>query len=181
MMNIKIRPLTEADTEEFQALRLRALREHPEAFAQSYESQLHTPMPDVARRLRETSEATHDFILGMFSEDTLIGMVGFRRERGEKVMHKGSVWGMYVAAEAQGHGLGRMLIRDAISRAAQMPGLEQINLAVVSDNASARNLYLSLGFEVYGREKRAVIVNGEYLDDEFMTLFLDRQAHTREA
>ena len=181
MMSSNIRPLTEADAEEFQALRLRALREHPEAFTQSYESQLHTPMPDVARRLRETSEAAHDFILGAFSGDALVGMVGFRRNRGEKVRHKGSIWGMYVAAEAQGQGLGRMMMQDAISRAARAPGIEQINLAVVSGNASARSLYLSLGFEVYGRERRAIIVNREYHDDEFMTLFLSRQPHAIEA
>ena len=169
----KIRPLTEADAEIYHALRLRALREHPAAFAQPYESQAATPMRDVARRLRETSDAPHDFILGMFSDDALIGMVGFSRERRERVRHKGSIWGMYIAAEAQGHGLGRALMREAIGVASQMPGLEQISLGVISGNAYARNLYISLGFESYGMERRAILIDGEYHDDELMQLFLD--------
>ena len=48
--NAKIRLLSEADAEIYHELRLRALKEHPAAFAQPYESQAATPMSDVARR-----------------------------------------------------------------------------------------------------------------------------------
>ena len=168
-----MRLLTEADAAIYHALRLRALREHPASFAQPYESQAATSLDAVARRLRETDDAPHDFILGIFAGDALIGMVGFRRERGDRLQHKGSIWGMYIAAEAQGRGLGRILIREAISRASASPGLEQINLGVISGNDQARSLYISLGFEPYGLEKRAIVVNGEYHDDELMQLFLD--------
>ena len=172
-INAHIRPLTEADAEIYHALRLRALREHPSAFAQPYESHAATPMSDVVQRLKEASESPYDFILGLFSDDAFIGMVGFRRERGDRLRHKGTIWGMYVAAEAQGRGLGRALMREAISRASSMPGLEQMSLGVISGNEYARNLYLSLGFESYGLEKRAMIVDGEYHDDELMQMFLD--------
>lgn len=173
-MNAEIRTLDEEDAAVFQVLRLRALREHPESFAQSYESQAATPIHDVRERLRDVSEAPHDFILGMFSGCDLIGMVGFRRHRGVRMQHKGDIWGMYVVAEAQGHGLGKLMIQNAIERAGRIPRLKQINLAVVSSNTAARNLYLSLGFQVYGLEKRSAFVNGKYLDDEYMTLFLDQ-------
>ena len=172
-MRTQIRPLTESDAEIYHALRLRALREHPAAFGQPYESQATTSLDDVARRLRETSDAPNDFILGLFLEDALIGMVGFRRERGVRVQHKGAIWGMYIAAEVQGLGLGRTLIQEAIRRASNMTGLEQIGLGVISGNDSARRLYLSLGFESYGLEKRAIVVNGMYHDDEMMQMFLN--------
>ena len=171
--NPKIRPLTEADADAYHALRLRALREHPTAFAQPYESHEATPISDVSQRLQETSQSPSDFILGMFYGDELIGMVGFRRESRERVRHKGSIWGMYIASEAQGQGLGRALMREAIAIASTMPGLEQINLGVISGNESARSLYMSLGFESYGLERRAIAINGEYHDDEFMQLVLD--------
>ena len=171
-MSVQIRPLTEADSEIYHELRLRALREHPTAFAQPYESQAATSLVDVTRRLREASESPNDFILGTFADGRLIGMVGFRREPGDRVRHKGTIWGMYIAAEVQGRGLGRALIREAVSRASSMPGLEQISLGVISGNAYARNLYVSIGFETYGMEKRAIVINGEYHDDELMQLFL---------
>lgn len=172
-MSVQIRLLTEADAEIYHELRLRALREHPAAFAQPHASQAAMPMSDVAMRLREASESPHDFILGLFLDGAFIGMVGFRRESRERVRHKGAIWGMYVAAEAQGRGLGRALMREAISRASTMPGLEQISLGVISGNEYARNLYLSLGFESYGLEKRAIVVDGEYHDDELMQMFLN--------
>lgn len=175
--NAKIRPLSEADAEIYHELRLRALKEHPAAFGQPYESQAATPMRDVARRLREASESPYDFILGLFSDGVFIGMVGFRRERGERVRHKGTIWGMYIASEAQGQGLGRTLMREAIDRASRMPGLEQISLGVIGGNEYARNLYLSLGFESYGLEKRAIVVNSKYHDDELMQMFLDTGRH----
>ena len=173
-INPHIRPLTEADAEIYHELRLRALREHPSAFAQPYESQAATPMMDVVQRLKEASESSDDFILGLFSGDALIGMVGFRRERRKRVRHKGTIWGMYIAAEAHGRGHGRALMGEAVSRASSMPGLEQISLGVISGNEYARNLYISLGFESYGLEKRAIVVDGDYHDDELMQLFLDQ-------
>ena len=172
-MNVQIRPLDEADAEIYHQLRLRALREHPAAFAQPYEAQAATPISDVASRLREASEASHDFILGLFWDGAFIGMVGFRRERRERVRHKGTIWGMYIASEAQGRGLGRALMREAISRASSLSGLRQISLGVISGNDYARNLYISLGFESYGLERRAILVNGNYHDDELMQMFLD--------
>ena len=175
-MSVKIRPLCEHDAAIYHELRLRALKEHPAAFAQPHEAQAATPIADVRQRLLEVSETPYDFILGLFSEDTLIGMVGFHRENGVRVQHKGTIWGMYVAAESQGQGLGRRLIREAINRASDMPGLEQINLGVISGNDYARGLYMSLGFEPYGLERRAIVVNGKYHDDEVMQLFLNKIA-----
>ena len=172
--NVTIRPLTEADASEYHTLRLRALKEHPEAFGQSYQSQIDTPMHAVEKRLREISQSPYDFILGLYANGLLSGMVGFRREQGEKMWHKGSIWGMYVASDAQGNGYGRALIADALEIAKQIHGLKQISLAVVTANTEARSLYLSLGFESYGIEKRAAYVNDEYLDDDLMVLFLHK-------
>jgi len=43
---------------------------------------------------------------------------------------------------------------------------------VVVDNKNAKKLYESIGFEIYGLEKRALKYNGIYYDEELMTFWL---------
>ena len=61
----------------------------------------------------------------------------------------------------------------ALELARKMPGLIHIRLSVESTNEQARLLFKSLGFETYGVERRALLVGGEYMDEEFMALELD--------
>ena len=172
MGNLSIRKLTEDEAKDFRRLRLRALKEHPEAFGSSYEMESALPLQVVADRLRQSSESLDDFTLGAYRQSELVGMVGFFRQRNEKERHKGNIWGMYVPSEEQGKGVGRALLTQAIERARLVPGLEQVGLAVVARNKRARSLYVSLGFETYGVEPNALFVDGEYLDEELMVLSL---------
>ncbi len=172
MSNLGIRALTEDDVDDFRNLRLRALKEHPEAFGSSYEAERAVPLEAVAERLRRTAESQDSFTLGAYRGSTLVGMVGFYQETREKTRHRGTIWGMYVPSEEQGKGVGRALLTRAIELARLLPGLEQMELAVVTRNRRARVLYGSLGFETYGVEPRALLVDGEYLDEEHMVLRL---------
>ena len=172
MRNMNIRALTEDDAEDFRRLRLRALKEHPEAFGSSYEMESTLPLQVVADRLRQSSDSPDDFTLGAYRQAELVGMVGFFRQRNEKERHKGSIWGMYVQSEEQGKGVGRALLTQAVERARLLTGLEQVGLAVVARNKRARSLYVSLGFETYGVEPNALVVDGEHLDEELMVLRL---------
>ena len=167
-----IRELTGDDVDEYRRLRLRALREHPDAFGSSYEAELAVPIEAVAERLRRNAESKDSFTLGAYRGEALVGMVGFYQESREKTRHRGTICGMYVPSEEQGQGTGRALLTRAIELARGMAGLEQLQLAVVSRNRRAKDLYASFGFETYGVEPRALFVNGEYLDEEHMVLLL---------
>lgn len=166
-----IHRLGEDDAGVFRELRLRALRESPEAFGSSYEETVAHPLASMAQRLRPDPDAPDDFVLGAFAP-ALVGMVGFRREPRLKTRHKGAIWGMYVAREMQGSGIGRALLEQVIEEARKQPGLEQITLYVVSSNLAARHLYASCGFTVYGVEPRALKLDGRYFDEDLMILQL---------
>jgi ribosomal protein S18 acetylase RimI-like enzyme len=168
-----IRPLTEADVKLFRELRLRALREEPAAFTASAEEFEQQSPEAVAQRLINTPE---NFVLGAFVDGKLTGLVGFHRETSTKLHHVGVIWGMYVALEARNQGIGRTLIREVIQRARSLSGLDHILLSVAESQTTARTLYESSGFVVYGREPRAVKIRDQYLDEELMTLDLRRQA-----
>jgi ribosomal protein S18 acetylase RimI-like enzyme len=168
---VEIRPLTEADAAAWWTLRLRMLREEPGAFGSSYEEAIARTPEEVAARHRQTVTDPDAFLLGAWGA-TLAGAVGFRRDSGLKVRHKGMIWGMYVAPEARGLGLGRRLLDAAVDRARGMEGVEQVSLEVTVGNSAARALYRSCGFTVYGVEPRALKLGDVYLDEELMTLRL---------
>jgi RimJ/RimL family protein N-acetyltransferase len=173
---VSIRALTPADASEFHAIRLRAFSEHPAAFGTSYDTQLNTPLDDVTERLRTDSTFGDNFILGCFVECKLTGVVGFARSDGLKEQHKGWLWGMYVAAEFQGRGYGKSLLREAVERARKVPGLRQLHLSVVTPNPSAQALYIQAGFESYGIEPDALYVDGVYYSEDYMVLSLDSES-----
>ena len=174
---MEIRVLTEADAGIFWAVRLRALREEPEAFGRDYEETKDRPLAEVAGVLREEAASADDFTLGAFEgvagAEALIGIAGFRRHRGRKERHKGDIWGMYVAPEGRGRGVGRALLEELVGRARALPDLEQIHLAVVATNVAAGHLYRALGFARYGTEPRALRLGDRYLDEELMVLRLE--------
>jgi ribosomal protein S18 acetylase RimI-like enzyme len=78
---------------------------------------------------------------------------------------------VYVSEECRGKGIGRALLAELIELVRLLPGIEQVALAVSSQNNGARALYESLGFEKYGCEKRALKIGDEYVDEELMVLY----------
>ncbi len=117
MAEITVRPLNEGDARDFQDLRLRALKEHPEAFSSTYEHASAYSLQFVADRLRLTAESHDNFTLGAHLQGKLIGVVGFMRMTRDTERHRAQIWGMYVVSEEQGKGIGRSLLTDAIRRA----------------------------------------------------------------
>lgn len=64
-----IRPLTAPDAARYQPLRLRALQEHPEAFASAFEEEQQLLLETVAKRLQQSS--AERYTLGAFEEEEL--------------------------------------------------------------------------------------------------------------
>jgi ribosomal protein S18 acetylase RimI-like enzyme len=168
--SIEIRELTTDDAVIYRDIRLRALKEHPEAFGSSYEESSKRPLDWYVERLKPKND---NFILGAFIEENLLGTVGMFQHDGKKDRHKGVIWGMHTAAEAQGQGIGRALLTAAIERARQIQDIELLQLSVVTKNTGARNFYISCGFTVYGLEPHALKLGDTYLDEEHMYMFLN--------
>ncbi|MCC2632512.1 MAG: family N-acetyltransferase [Ramlibacter sp.] len=148
-----VRMLGPADATLYRSLRLRALREHPDAFTSSYEQDREQPVEAAARRL-----AAHPF-WGAYHHAELYGFVGLERELRPKNRHKATVMGMYVAPEVGGQGVGRALL-DALIAHARLNGLESLVLTVTDGNERATRLYEAAGFRSFGVEPDAIRVAG---------------------
>ena len=110
-----IRALTPLDASAFQSLRLRALRECPEAFSSSHEEEVGTPLEEIERRLQASADSA---IFGAFDGPKLCALVGLQRETRAKLAHKSFIWGVYVAPEARGRGVAGQALQHALRYAA---------------------------------------------------------------
>ena len=166
-----IRRLLPADAERYHLLRQRALAEHPEAFTSSAEEE--APLVEKTRkRLTPDPHSPHDVVLGALEADVLIGAVGMSVDPRIKVRHRGHVFGMYVARERSGRGVGRQLVDAVVAHATACEGVDSLVLTVTVGNDRAVSLYEHAGFTTFGREPGAVRVGGRHHDKLHMIRWL---------
>jgi len=160
-MRIVLRRLTPEDAALYREIRLVGLRESPEAFGSTFDAENARPVEWFSERLRNRAGT-----FGAFDGEELVGTAGLRIGEGQKEAHKGTLVGMYVRAGWRQAGLGRRLVQAVLDFAREH--VEIVQLSVVSENAAARRLYLSLGFREYGFELRSLKQDGRYYDEVLM-------------
>jgi ribosomal protein S18 acetylase RimI-like enzyme len=168
---VLIRAVGPADAVTFRAVRLRALRDHPEAFGRAPEE---IDGVEVLAECFARASAELDFVLGAFDGDALVGMIGCHREPLVKHRHTAYIWGVYVVPERRGAGLGGRLLDVCLGRAREWPDLDSVWLEVTTTNRDARALYASRGFKSVAIKPRTLKVGDRYHDEELMSLQLVR-------
>ncbi|MCJ8333635.1 MAG: GNAT family N-acetyltransferase [Epibacterium sp.] len=143
---MKIEQLAAADWSRYRSLRLRALQDNPEAFCTSYETEATWDADQWQRRLTGSSAT---FVAVLEGRDC--GLVTAAALRGQP--QDAGLFGMWVAAEARGHGAGGALVSAAIKWAGA-GRYNQLFLDVVDDNSPAITLYARYGFEPTGQVGR---------------------------
>jgi ribosomal protein S18 acetylase RimI-like enzyme len=143
---MEVRRLREDEADLLRDVRLRALADAPWAFGSSHARELgHTP-----ERWQQFADQVDSVIYVAAGGDAAVGMAGGFVPGGDAVQ----LWGMWVAPEARGRGLGRALV-DAVLAWARKRGAPAIALEV-TDTEPARPaalLYRSLGFAPTGERR----------------------------
>ncbi|TDD72917.1 GNAT family N-acetyltransferase [Actinomadura rubrisoli] len=169
---VVLRRLGEDDAERYRAFRLRALRDFPAAFTSSFEEESARPLSATVRRLVPPGRPD-DAVLGAFdAAGDLVGSAGIAVPPRRQERHQATLFGMAVAPHAGGQGVGRALVERILEIAASA-GLLQVGLTVSEGNLPAERLYRSCGFEVWGREPRALLVGGRPVAKLHMVRMLD--------
>ena len=158
MTAFDVRLLGDANVDAYVALRREMLADTPWSF-------LATPEDDVACDpvgLRARIAQDQNDIAGAFDATTgaLLAVAGFGRMQRQKVRHRVGVWGVYTTPAARGRGAARAVMTLAITTARGWDGVRWIGLSVSDEAPAALGLYESLGFELWGTEPVAMVVQG---------------------
>ena len=172
--DITIRPLREDELPRWWEMRLRALRDHPDAFGSDYETARQRGFGPFHERTFGPNAGTNVILVAVNDHDTLLGTAGVVGNDGKRA-HIVHVWGVYTAPEARGQGIATRLIAAALDHCRAAPGVRQAHISVNADNAAALHVYKAAGFVAWGREPRAIALPDRFDDEIHMALMLDTQ------
>lgn len=122
-----------------------------------------------SRLIREMNHSGNSIFLVAEDDGEIVGILTLEGAKRRNVRHT-AVLGITVAREWRGQGIGRRLIQQSIDWARETGIITRIELHVFARNEGAIRLYRSFGFELEGTRRRAVLRDGEYLDDLVMAL-----------
>lgn len=134
------------DVERFQEIRLKALRESPDAFGSTYAATL--KRDDASWRLQLESTTTGDLrnMQFAFDGDACIGIAALYRE-GNAL--SGDIIQMWVDPTYRGSQAAATLVRSLLEWA-KTAGFHAVNLNVTDTNRRAIQFYRNCGFELTG-------------------------------
>ena len=164
---IIIRNAAISDAALFRALRLEALENHPTAFGSDYTDNALKPAKFWEERLSYNEDEQTIF----FAEQNkqLIGMAGIHRSLSKKNLHSANIFGVYVKPNWRGRQISQTLVKACLEWA-KLKSLTIVKLAVVTNNLSAIHSYKQCGFVIYGKEPKALFVDGIYYDEYLMSV-----------
>lgn len=159
--------LTPADQPNWRRLRLEALESYPAAFLTTAGEQRARPA-SVDRAALSGGNWR-----GLYHEREMIGIGALIPMQQEACAHRMQIGAFYVVEAHWGSGAAQVFL-DALITKARKRGAGQLELSVAADNPRAIRFYERNGFERYGTQPRAVILDGVAQDDFFYVRMLDR-------
>lgn len=142
-----VRRLSPHEWPAYRDLRLKALRDSPDAFGSTFEREQLRSDAEWAARLAATDGSDESLPLVAVSDDEFVGLAWGRLDASDdRVAH---VYQMWVSPTRRGRGIGSLLI-DTLIEWARSVRATQLCLSVTCGNAPAERTYSKAGFEPLG-------------------------------
>lgn len=165
-----VRPITPHELDAWWKLRVKGLRDHPDAFGADYEAALQRGPSQFAP---STVEGSADRLFGAFTlAGELVAQAAVSVGTGKR-SHIASIDSVHTEVTWRGRGLSRSLIAAAVDHCRTLPQIRQVALSVNAANQPAIAVYTSSGFVTWGTEPRALATADGYHDEMHMVLMLD--------
>ncbi len=147
---ISLRPVRAGEGQSLRALRLRALRDAPRAFASSFEREATHPHSLWAALAKDSARAVEQVVFVAVDRERWLGMAcsrWFDRPSGIA-----QLWGMWVEPAVRGRGLARALV-DEVAGWAVSRGAVSLRLGVMDRAAETADFYVRLDFTRTGESR----------------------------
>lgn len=163
MSNMTVRPALESDVEAITAIYRPAVEQGTASF------ELEAPPPaEMLRRMRAIKDGGYPYLVCADGGGKVLGYAYVSAYRTRPAYRWTVEDSIYVSPDAQGRGIGRMLL-EALIRACTAAGYRQM-IAVVGDSgtASSIGLHRALGFTFCGVIHSVGFKHGRWLDSVLM-------------
>lgn len=133
--------------------------------------EFHMTVEDEVRFLHSLQGQEHQQMLVATVSGKIVGNIHIQGGTRQRRKHIAS-FGISVLKEFWGTGVGKALMEELLKHAERL-SLTRIELRVRTDNERAIALYRHFGFEAEGVERRAMLIDGKYVDFLMMGLLID--------
>lgn len=100
----------------------------------------------------------------------IVGYLIVQNEKPQRIAHRANIV-IGVHSESRGQGVGNALFTHVMAWAQQV-GLHRLDLTVIASNEVAVHLYKKMGFEIEGVKRHSLCIDGQYVDEYFMSILL---------
>ncbi|MCI6376407.1 MAG: GNAT family N-acetyltransferase [Clostridiales bacterium] len=114
--------------------------------------------------------ARGDFLLAAEMDGEIVGYLWAERGALRRAAHSAYIV-VGVLQRARGKGIGTQLFARMEAWTLEA-GVTRLELTVECENEAALRLYRKCGFETEGLRKRSMLVNGAYVDEQYMAKLL---------
>lgn len=136
--------------QEYRDLRLQALKEDPQAFGSSYQTNFEYPKEEWQRRLTNAAVGKINWLLFAREKDKLVGMIGAYME--DNSVDMATILSVYVSKKERGKGVSIKLMEGMLEELSGKSFLKKAKLRVNRDQLPAVGLYKKFGFKEVGTE-----------------------------
>lgn len=158
---MKLRRLDSNDLDLYRRLRLEAVSVDRRTLITTAGEERRKPDEEILKVLAEHC------VLAAFDGEEATGMATLMRHEGERRHHVAEVLWVFVPPKHRRRGIAKTLMIE-LETYAKGVDIEYVELHVVSDNSSAINMYIALGYKQNGTLPAAVKIDSNYYDGIYM-------------
>lgn len=125
---------------------------------------------DLAKYIETLNNQTKSGMFIATEGNRILGYMIIQNEKPKRIAHRAYIV-IGIHSDSRRKGVGKALFTSVLSWAKQVE-LHRLELTVIATNETAVHLYKKMGFEIEGVKKDSLFIDGQYVDEYYMSRLL---------